>query len=518
MRKPSKKRAPGRVYTSPNQLELAGFESPFTQKLSASNRWVTLAGKIPWDEISNVYLKQMHSGTGRPPLSPRLVLGALMIKHICDLSDRETVAQIAENMYMQYFVGYTSFSPEEPFDPSLFVEIRERLGMEQINTINEKIVALSLAANQEHQPSDDTKSDDEGDNEEVVIQPEEVVVAPPKAAATHSGRMITDATVAPQDIAFPTDLNLLNEAREISEELIDQLHKPGSGLRKPRTYRRIARKVYLNTARKKKKSRNELRKAIGRQLRYVHRNLKTIDKLLAEHSAFPLPYKELRRLLIIRCVFQQQEQMYREGIHRVDQRIVSIHQPHVRPMVRGKAKANTEFGSKIEVSLMDGFAFLDDLSWEAFNEGSRLMAYVEQYKKRLGYYPMEVLADQIFCSRDNRAALKALGIRLLAKPLGRPPAVKAEHVRPGERNPIEGKFGQGKNAYGLDRIRARLKHTSESWVASIILVLNLVKLAGQVPLSLWLGTFSARESRLTGQWMRLVKLFSERPGMRLCRA
>ena len=53
-----------------------------------------------------------------------------------------------------------------------------------------------------------------------------------------------------------------------------------------------------------------------------------------------------------------------------------------------------------------------------------------------------------------------------------------QHVSPGERNPIEGKFGQAKTAYGLNRVKARLRETSESWIACIILVLNLVKLAG----------------------------------------
>jgi transposase, IS5 family len=84
----------------------------------------------------------------------------------------------------------------------------------------------------------------------------------------------------------------------------------------------------------------------------------------------------------------------------------------------------------------------------------------------------------------NFLGLKEMDIRLLAKPLGRPPAVKTEHVSPGERNPIEGKFGQAKSAYGLGKIKARLSETSASWIASIILVLNLVKLAGQVPLCL----------------------------------
>jgi hypothetical protein len=103
--------------------------------------------------------------------------------------------------------------------------------------------------------------------------------------------------------------------------------------------------------------------------------------------------------------------------------------------------------------------------------------YVEMYRKRFGFYPKEVLADQLYCTRVNRQMLKEKGIRLKSKPLGRPSALSI-HVSPGERNPIEGKFGQAKTAYGLDRIRARLKQTSESWIAGIFLVLNLVKLAG----------------------------------------
>ena len=136
-------------------------------------------------------------------------------------------------------------------------------------------------------------------------------------------------------------------------------------------------------------------------------------------------------------------------------RIVSLHQPHVRPIPRGKTNASTEFGAKIEVSLVNGFAFLDELSWDAFNEGSHLLSYVENHKKRFGYYPKEVLADAIFSSRVNRNKMKELGIKLIAKPLGRPSksAVK-EYIRPGERNPIEGKFGQGKAAYGLGCIKA----------------------------------------------------------------
>ena len=142
------------------------------------------------------------------------------------------------------------------------------------------------------------------------------------------------------------------------------------------------------------------------------------------------------------------------------------------------------FGAKINLSLINGYSFLDHLSWDAYNEGTLLMDSVKQYKKRNGFFPKEVLADKIYCNRENRRRLTELGIRLIAKPLGRPSAVNVEHIRPGERNPIEGKFGQAKSAYGLNRIKARLRETSESWIASIILVLNLVKLAGQAPFTL----------------------------------
>ncbi|SEF64921.1 Transposase DDE domain-containing protein [Algoriphagus boritolerans DSM 17298 = JCM 18970] len=174
---------------------------------------------------------------------------------------------------------------------------------------------------------------------------------------------------------------------------------------------------------------------------------------------------------------------------RMDERIVSIQQPHVRPIVRGKARFKTEFGAKIHLSLVDGYSFLDTISWDAFNEGSCLKAYVENYRQRFGFYPAKVLADKIYCSRENRKWLKDNGIKLAAKPLGRPSAEAVEnHVRPGERNPIEGKFGQAKTGSGMNRIKAGLKDTSQSWIAAIILLLKMVKLAGEVLLCL---SFSA---------------------------
>ena len=100
-------------------------------------------------------------------------------------------------------------------------------------------------------------------------------------------------------------------------------------------------------------------------------------------------------------------------------------------------------------------------------------------------YPKEVLADQIYCTRENRKLLKEKDIHLVAKPLGRPSSqAVAVHLSPGQRNPVEGKFGQAKTAYGLNNIKAKLKQTSESWIACIALVLNLVNLTRRALVSL----------------------------------
>lgn len=527
MPKALKNRASKLPYISPTQPCLIGFESPFSKHLNPDNRWVIMAQKIPWDTLVGEYQKQMgNHQTGADGINPRVVIGSLIIKHMCDLSDRETVQQIQENMYMQYFIGYNSFSDEAPFDPSLFVEFRNRLGIEQVNSINEKILGLSKereaepgpVTNEDKQPPPQPPETASPTDEHLDTPASEVPAGPSqkpdeqkKPAIPNKGKMMVDATACPQDIRYPTDLNLLNDAREKSEELIDFLFDTTRHTKKPRTYRKTARKYFLRTIQKKTKTKKELRKAIKKQLGYLKRNMGSIHKLLDKYEVIPLDRHQHKYFFVIQTLYEQQAHMYKEKTHTIDHRIVSIHQPHVRPIVRGKANANVEFGAKIQVSLMNGYAFLDDLSWEAFNEGTRLMSVVELFRNRFGCYPKEVLADQIYCSRANRAKLKELDISLRAKPLGRPPAVKTEHVRPGERNPIEGKFGQAKTAYGMNRIKARLQCTSQSWIATIIMVLNLVKLTGEVPYCLfvkWL-TYSARWAKnlytRTHQWIDMLQ-------------
>jgi hypothetical protein len=473
-------------YKSQKQMTLDGFETPFQIALDKNNRWVKMSNCIPWDELALGYYRSLSSNQGRPAKDARLVIGAVIIKHKLCLSDEETVRQLQENPYLQYFVGLPGFQTKQPFAPSLFVEIRRRMGEETFKQFEQAIVDRI-----EKRPAKKAKrKKDNIDPPAGKIQASSSESEKP-ADDKREGKLILDATVAEQAIRYPTDLGLLNESREISEQLIDELY-PLSGLqKKPRTYRQKARKAYLSTVKQRRPGAQARRRGIKQQLQYLRRNLEHIKKLLdmLPGDKAPLSFRNLRQYWIIQHVFSQQDQMYRTKTRRCDDRIVSIHQPHVRPIVRGKVNKSVEFGAKLNVSLMtSGFASIDHIRWDAYHEGTDLKSQVENYKAIRGHYPEVVLGDTIYGTRENRRHLKSLNIRFAGKPLGRPkketPENKAELRNEKKRRreeycqrvPIEGKFGQGKNGYRLNYIRAKTAETSEAWIRSIFLVMNLLVL------------------------------------------
>lgn len=173
--------------------------------------------------------------------------------------------------------------------------------------------------------------------------------------------------------------------------------------------------------------------------------------------------------------------MYKTKCHRIADRIVNLYQPHVRPIVRGKAGAAVEFGAKVAISLENGYSRIEKMSWDAYNEDGTLIDTIESYKKRNSCYPEAVLADRIYRNRENLAYCKEHGIRLSGSRLGRPIAnaimkraeKRIERQDARERNAVEGNFGEGKRKYGLAKIVARLKETAECVIAMQFLVMNL---------------------------------------------
>jgi len=197
-----------------------------------------------------------------------------------------------------------------------------------------------------------------------------------------------------------------------------------------------------------------------------------------------LKKKSYGNILVSNELFRQQYVMYRNPSHKSADRIVNISQPQVRPIVRGKASAKTEFGMKLSLSVVDGWSRVEKMSWNSYNEGCDLITEVKRYRDREGYCPESVHVDKIYRTRANRLWCVAQGIRMSGAPVGRPPKdpeVNADRKRQmrkdeGIRNAVEGKFGQAKRRCGLNRIMAKLVGTSETVVALIIMVMNLQKL------------------------------------------
>ena len=274
----------------------------------------------------------------------------------------------------------------------------------------------------------------------------------------------------------------MNQARIITEKTIDKLYKP---LRqklktKPKTYRKKARKNYLKIAKQRKPRKKARLRAIKQQLQYIKRNLSHIENLLNKGSSLCyLSKKQYKNLLVATEVYRQQLWMYEQKTNRIEDRIVSLNQPHIRPIVRGKAGSSVEFGAKIAASCVDGYVFLDYLSWDNFNESNHFIERVESFKEKMLFYPSSVHVDKIYRTKKNRAFCKEKGIRISGVPLGRPPKnisnKTKQQAREDEiiRNVIEGKFGIGKRRFTLNKIMTKLSSTSATTIAIIFLVMNL---------------------------------------------
>ena len=441
---------------SNGQISLSDFKQPVGMNLKESNRWVKKAQTIPWLEIEKRYAALFTNRKGNVAKPLRLALGACIIQAEYGYSDEETALQIQENPYLQYFCGYPGYDDEKlPFDPSLMVYFRKRLTPEILGEINEMI----LRDAKEHQ----AKEDDDDDSDDT------------PGTGGNRGTMIVDATCAPSNIHYPQDVSLLNEARENAEKLLDALHDPADG-KKPRTYRKRARKDYLKYARCRKHTAKMTRKAIGKQLSYLRRDLKAIDDKLLLGK--PLTARQVERLNTLRTIYEQQTYLYDNRTHSVPDRIVSVSQPFVRPIVRGKAGKPAEFGAKLDVSVVDGWTRLEYCSFDAYNEAGNLQEMAERFREREGHYPSRILADKIYRNRENLSYCKEHGIRLSGPALGRPrngeTRDKTQNYRDEcERVEVERRFSLAKRKCGMGLVTAKLRETAAHVIAMSILVLNL---------------------------------------------
>lgn len=432
------------------------------ERLPKTNRWVQMGDALPWGEYEKVYnerLKNDKVGASNRP--GRMVIAALIIKHKLSLSDEETILTIQENPYMQYMCGLTEYSDQPIFDPSLFTTIRKRITIEDVN-------ALTLELAKKAQQKKDKDDNDEDNTFSGKTQPTDV-----KA----------DATCADAEVRYPTDIDLIEDGSKYIDRMIDKV----CGIKKIRkpagVERNRIRAIYLNVIKRKHKGSKLVKDALTRMLPLLYRDILTLLNHIGvddeTYGRFNCTQK--RTIQAVIDMYHQQEEMLREGKHTCENRIVSIHQPHVRPIVRGKAKAKVEFGAKIGVSIVSGYSFIDHHSWDAYNEASDLTVHIEKYKERFGCEPKRFFGDKIYLNRENRRILKEKEIQIMGRPLGRPPKnptqeqIERERIGVSLRNEAEAQFGTGKRTYRANNIRAKLPQTAECWTAMCYFVKNLAK-------------------------------------------
>ncbi len=264
-------------------------------KLDPENDWVKLAALVPWDVAEERYAARFVNKATR--LIRHGWHWALLIQRRLKCSDQWLVKHVGENPHLQYFIGMKEYGPC-PFGASTLVAFRKRFNEEDLVAILEASV-----------PKKETEKQDDSDDEN----------DPP-----NSSTLVLDATCCPVDIAYPQDIDLLNQAREKAEKTVDKLCK-ATGQKRPRIYRKRARKDSLRLSKSKKRSGKAIRSAVRKQLQYIRWDMGYIAELVQKGAK--LSSKKADCLNIITTVYEQQHLMFEFGTHSFPRHIVSLAQP-----------------------------------------------------------------------------------------------------------------------------------------------------------------------------------------------
>lgn len=488
------------------QLDLGLLKSSLDE-LDKSNRWVVLGDQLPWVELEKIYNSRLGNskrGAGNKPA--RMVLGAMIIKHKFNLGDIETIEMIRENPYMQYLCGLHEYTDKPIFNPSLFVVIRSRISEKELNDMTVCLMEKRMQISEARRECEDESSNENNGGGHPVSETEtsDGNAAPfvDAQGREHEGVLKIDATCADAEMRYPVDVDIIHDGCRKVTDYIKKVCRV-FGLRKPATNYKYARQVYMQLVKKSKKKGKMVRETIAMMLNYLHKDIRILLDLLSKnknyYECFFLYEKSI--LTATLKMYHQQKEMFESKTHTCADRILSIFQPHVRAIVRGKARAKTEFGAKIGTSIVEGYTFVDHHSWNAYNECSDLELQIELYKQRFGHLPSTILADKIYLNKANRDIIKEYGIQSYCKPLGRPPKdppsakMKSKMVKAtGERNEIESTFGTGKRIYRANNIRAKRPDTARCWTGMCYFVKNVMKFLRELC------------HALTQIWLILVKI------------
>lgn len=405
---------------------------PYGGQLDDNNIWIRLSKVVPWERLNELYNEHFKPKRRGKLKDFRLMMGLMIGGMVKGLSDREKLNYFYENPYFQYFCGMDTFvtpTKKKVVHPSLLSKWRCRLGPDYYAGFEEAVTKVL--------------------RELKVIKTDELML---------------DATVFESNITYPNDVKLMNTVREWCCKHILELKNRIDPTRHVRTYRRKAKQLHLNFQKKKKKSRKLIQKSKKQMAQYMNRNIKQLDALINEYIEKGCHKKDLLSACWLaelqthiktgKQIYEQQWEMIKTKTHTVKDRIVSFHEPQVRPIVQGKEKAAAEFGPKAHLSYVDGFVFMDKLSFNAFSEKKELLPSLTMHHDRFGALPKRTLIDDGYSSRDNRTLLNERDIQHSLKHIGKPSpkqnAVKRALRK--KRSEIEGAIGHIKIHWSLKTI------------------------------------------------------------------
>jgi hypothetical protein len=409
---------------------------------------IKIADAIDWASLSDRLSKFYCPNNGRPTKPSRAKVGLLMLKHLNGLSDENVVDMLKRDLYAQYLCDVSLKEAQKFINSSSLTYFRKQIGPEGVKLIEAEVLNTLK-----------------------------------KNKIMRGRRLVTDTTVMPVNIAYPTDINLLDKIRRKAVEYIGKAKDFGA--KSYRTYQRTARRVVITYQKIRKhtiKSRRRVQKKLlqfsGRNIEQLNDAIKTARKSSTPEAPKPKEQfikKAEQFLQTANNILAQQKQIYQNK--KVTERIVSVHKTHIRPMVRGKYPVEVEFGPKILVNLQGDCLFLEDVQFNNVADSQLLEKSILGYKERFGKTPTQLAADRGFWSKANRQLAEDMGIKKIAiENKGKSSYLKGQPFRERLRRlrcKIEAKISLAKRKHGLDRCLYSIEHGEEIWARLGLMTMNL---------------------------------------------
>ncbi|MCM8797783.1 MAG: IS5 family transposase [Candidatus Omnitrophica bacterium] len=421
--------------------------------LDENHELIKIAKAIDWTSLSDKLAQFYCPGNGRPTKPARAKVGLLILKHLYHFPDADLVDMLKRDIYAQYLCDISLKEAKDFINPSTLSKFRKQIGLEGVKLIEQEVLR-SLE----------------------------------RVKLLKGRKLICDTTVIPSNIAYPTDISLLEKIRQRTVRYLDEARQFGG--RHFRTYKRIAKKAYIQYQKIRHHTIQSRRRTQKKLLQFSRRNVSQLKEVVKEISQAAGTFlenskekflKETKAFLdTVSSIITQQEDIYK-GLE-VKERIVSIHKPHIRPMVRGKYPVEVEFGPKVLLSQKNGFLFLDDLQFNNISDVYLLDTALQRYAERFGNLPTQLTADRGFWSSENYTLAQEYGVSKIAIEnkgkssylKGKPFARRLRRLR----CQIEASISLAKRKFGLDRIRYSIEQGEEIWVRLSLIAMNLKTATG----------------------------------------